>query len=317
MNAQKKASLGISACLIGKPVRFNGSSKNNKFCTGTLAKLFELTPVCPEVEAGMGIPRHTIQLTEINEEMRAIVPSNGTDVSEDIEKVFLKHQDKIATLSGFVLTHKSPSCGVFRVKTYNEQGNLTGHRGQGLFAKALIKHFPNLPVEEAERLNDPALRENFILRIYAYHHWQQVSNKEMKKSDLVKFYTPYKYMMLSHSPRHYHKIGRLLAHLKDKTVEQLKEEFISAFMQGLSIVSSTKNHANALLHMQGYFKKYLSPEEKQELSKLIHAYRQGQVPLITPVTLLKHHLSLYKVKYLSSQKYFSPYPYSLGLRNHI
>ncbi len=312
-----KPRLGISSCLMGNNVRYDGAHKHNRYCTATLATLFDFEAICPELEAGMGVPRPTIHLAKTNDGNTIAITRSGEDVSEKLEQVFDKRAEQIAQLSGFIFTHKSPSCGVFRVKTYNEAGHIVARDGRGIFAQALINAYPDLPVEEAERLNDASLRENFLLRVFAYHQWQQLMNESATKSDVLKFYTRYKYVMLSHSPEHYQKIGKLLSNLKELSPTDLKRRFIRLFMQGLSKLANRNNHSNTLFHLLGYFKKYLKAEEKTEIVDLINAYKQGQIPLITPVTLLKHHLKNYPDIYLNSQEYFDPYPYRLGLRSSI
>lgn len=316
MSSLQKIPVGISACLIGNKVRYDGMAKTDAFCLNTLSKYFEYHALCPEVESGMSIPRPTIRLEQRDDRIIAVEPKQNIDYSQQIQEVFDQRNKDIDSLSGFIFTAKSPSCGVYRTKIYNSNGHIISHEGSGLFAEKLIQNKPLLPVEESGRLNDHPIRENFILRVYAYRHWQEVE-KQLSKCNILDFYSQYKYTIMSQSPKHYKEIGKLLSNIKLTPISVLAQAFITLFMQGLAIKCSRKNHANTLMHIQGYFKKHLNSMEKHELQKVIFSYKQSEVPLIAPITLFKYFLKKYPNNYLNTQKYFSPYPKNLGLRNHI
>lgn len=313
----RKIIVGISSCLLGNQVRHDGGHKNNDYCTDTLSTVFEFMPICPELEAGMGVPRPAIQLIQTDTGIRAIAPKTGQDFTDGLRSVLDSHQNDISQMSGYIFIHKSPSCGVFRSRIYNSDSEIVKQNGRGVYAHDLISRFPLLPVEEADRLNDARLRENFLLRVYAYHAWQQLNGNAIQKKDVIEFYTQYKYIMLAHSRRYYKEIGALLAKVNDIEIEELKNRFINLFMSGLANLASRGTHANTLFHIQGYLKNNLDKAETASLTELIQSYRQSQVPLITPITLIKHHLQKYPDAYLAKQKYFEPYPYHLGLRSNI
>ena len=317
MAANNKISVGISSCLLGNQVRHDGGHKRNIFCVETLGKWFELQPICPELEAGMGVPRPSIQLIQSDSGIRAIAPKTGQDVSDNLRTVLDTHQEDIARMSGYIFIHKSPSCGVFRTRIYNTDNNVVKQNGRGIYAHALMKRFPLLPVEEADRLNDAVLRENFLLRVYAYHEWQSINKTALRKKDVLDFYTQYKYIMLAHSRRHYKEIGQLLSKVDEISIEDLKTRFIELFMTGLAKHATRGTHANVLFHLQGYLKHKIDKADTASLTALITSYQVGHIPLITPITMIKHHLQKYPDAYLEKQKYFDPYPAQLGLQSHI
>lgn len=317
-----KITVGISSCLLGNPVRHDGGHKNNRYCVETLGKIFELQAICPEVEAGMGAPRPSLQLIQTDAGIRAIAAKTGQDVTDGLRDVLYSREKDIAGMSGYIFIHKSPSCGVFRSRIYlkktgDNKNSMVKQNGRGVFAYALMTRFPLLPVEEADRLNDARLRENFLLRVYAYHAWQQLNSQAIQKKDVIEFYTLYKYIMLAHSRRYYKEIGALLAKVNDIEIDELKNRFINLFMSGLANLASRGTHANTLFHIQGYLKNNLDKAETASLTELIMSYQKSHVPLITPLTMIKHYLQKYPDAYLAKQKYLEPYPAHLGLRSNI
>jgi len=312
-----KILIGISACLTGEAVRYDKSHKRSNFCMNELSKHVEFKPVCPEVAIGMNVPRPTIRQVKQGKEIR-VTQSNGTgDVTDKLRQFGENVAANSSHLSGFIFTAKSPSCGMERVKVYHqdEEGNIIGSEstGVGLFAAEIMKHNPALPCEENGRLNDPIIKENFILRVFAYHHWLSITKNDMSKHKLIQFHSQYKYLLLSHSQRTYRELGRLLATSKQDLVE-LCQTYIVQFMTALKQKATRRSHCNTLQHIQGYFSKYLDKQQKMELTQQIHDYREGLTPLVAPLTLIKHYLMLHPNQYLARQRYLEPYPAELRLR---
>ena len=313
--------VGISACLMGENVRFNGSHKRSRFCTDVLSRYFDFRPVCPEVAVGLGTPREPIRLVasdSADQNPRAVGVSNpDLDVTSDLEHYADKCADSMNDLCGFILMQKSPSCGLFEVKRYLENGHPEG-KTSGVFARQLRKRMPLLPIEEAGRLNDAALRENFMVRVYAYRDWKAFSAQPITASRLIEFHSRYKYLVMAHSPEVYTNMGRLLSDLS-AGVDTIADTYIHMLMDALSKPATRKRHTNALMHLQGYLKKNLSSADKQELRNLINEYHDGIIPLVVPLTLLKHHLNRLEEQhaYAIQQVYLNPHPYELGLRNSL
>ncbi len=314
----KKIKVGISACLLGQPVRFNGSHKNSPFCSQVLAEWFEFVPICPEVEIGMGIPREPIRLVNENNQIRV---KNVTDQSQDYTDQLHALADQKAPelndLCGYIFMQKSPSCGVFRVKVYNSNGMPGTNPAMGAFAYQLKQHHPLLPMEEAGRINDIRLRENFIIRVFANHDWRENVLAEPAAKNLVAFHTRYKFLLQAHSEVHYRQLGRLVAQAGTVPIEQILADYFSLFTACLSHVAKVNNHVNVLLHMLGFLKSKLPSSVKLSIINLIERYKEQKIHLIVPITMLKHYVEIHQIEYLLEQKYLSPYPYELGLRNNL
>jgi len=314
----EKIKVGISACLLGQPVRFNGSHKNSPFCSQVLTEWFDYVPICPEVEIGMGVPREPIRLVREDQQIRV---KNVTDQSRDYTEQLHDFADskapELKDLCGYIFMQKSPSCGVFRVKVYNLNGIPEVEPATGAYVHQLKKHLPHLPMEEAGRLNDVRLRENFIIRVFANQDWQQNVLAAPEPKNLVAFHTRYKFLLQAHSEQHYRQLGQLVATAGVTPMEELLDQYIAGFMSCLSTVAKVGNHVNVMLHMLGFLKKELPADVKASLLNLIERYQEQAVHLIVPLTLLRHYVELYEIDYLLEQKYLSPYPYELGLRNHI
>lgn len=309
--------VGISACLLGQKVRYDGGHKRDPFLVETFGRWVEWVPVCPEVEVGMGIPRPAIRLERRGDGLRLVDPTSGRDWTEPLLAYARKKVAELAPLelSGFVLKKDSPSCGLERVKVYG--GGVPRKAGRGLFAQVLMEAFPYLPVEEEGRLCDPRLRENFVERVFAYHRLQNFFRSSWTLGDLVAFHTAHKLQLLAHSPQLYQELGQLVARAKDLPRSQLQASYTAAFMTCLATRATRARHANVLQHMAGYFKKTLSPEDRAELQGLISDYQRGLVPLVVPLTLLRHFVRLTGQPYLSGQTYLEPHPKELMLRNHV
>jgi uncharacterized protein YbgA (DUF1722 family)/uncharacterized protein YbbK (DUF523 family) len=310
---RKDLHIGISACLIGEKVRFDASNKPSKFCINELSNHVSFKSFCPEVAIGLPIPRPTIRQIKQNDMISVSRPDGTGDVTEALAAYGKKVASLTKDLSGYIFCAKSPSCGMERVKVYSPQGNSLKSNGIGIFANEIMKANPLLPCEENGRLNDSLIRENFIARVYAYKHWQQLSASGLTKHKLTTFHSQYKYTVMSHDLVSYKELGQLLAR-SDIALEDMAEQYISGLMQALKTMATRKKHANTLAHMQGYFSKHLRSFERQELTQQINDYRLGLVPLVAPLTLIKHYLLQYPKNYLSRQAYLSPYPDQLRLR---
>ncbi len=312
--------VGISSCLLGETVRWDGGHKRDAYLTDIFASHVEWVPVCPEVEAGFGTPRETMHLVRTDGGRIALMTTaTKADVTARMERYARAQVEKIAKadLRGYVLKSKSPSCGMERVRVYPERGGTPRRDGRGLFAEALIGRLPNLPVEEEGRLSDARLRENFIERVFAYHRLRALFDRRWSHGDLVAFHTAHKLTLMAHAPAAYRELGQLVAAGASKPRGELQRAYEAGFMGALSAVATPKRHANVLQHMVGYFKNTLDGESRRELLDLIEEHRQGRVPLIVPVTLMKHHVRQHKVAYLAGQVYLDPHPRELSLRNHV
>ena len=311
--------LGISTCLLGERVRYDGGHKLDHFLADTLGRHVEWVPVCPEVEIGLPIPREAVRLVGDPASPRLIAPKSGADHTDTMLAWASKRLDQLAAvgLCGFVFKSKSPSSGLFRVRVYDEHGN-PSRTGTGMFPRAVMQRFPLLPLEEEGRLNDPPLRENFIERIFAYYRWMEMLKNEPTPGGLVRFHTAHKLTLMAHSIKHYQDLGRLVAQAGALPWEELIATYGAKFMEGLALLGTRRKHVNVLQHLMGYLKKDLSPDDKQELLALIEDYRNELVPLIVPLTLLQHHLRRYPVPdWVHQQVYLIPYPKELMLRNHV
>lgn len=308
--------LGISACLLGEKVRFDASHKLDTYIRDTLGQYFDFVPVCPEVAIGLGVPRPTLRLVGDPARPRAVgVLDPSRDVTAPLEHYGQRMARELPPLAGYLLKSKSPSCGMERVKVYQDKG--VPKLGRGLYARELMTGRPLLPVEEEGRLGDPVLRENFIERVFAYHRWQQLEAQGITPARLVDFHARHKLILMSHGAEHYRALGRLVAQAGSAEINTLAHDYIHGFMAALAHPATRKRHTNVLQHLMGYLKKQLDSEDKAELLEIIDAYRLGAVPLIVPITLLNHHFRRHPNEYVTQQIYLAPHPRELMLRNHI
>jgi len=312
-----KIKLGISACLLGENVRYDGGHKKDDFLTDTLGQYVEYVPVCPETECGMGIPRETLRLVGDPESPRMLTTRSGIDHTE---RMIQWAEKKVAELEsselcGFIFKSNSPSSGMERIKVYNDKG-MPVKKGVGMFARIFMKHFPRIPVEDEGRLHDPVLRENFIERIFVLKRWRETLIKK-NLGKLVEFHTRHKLLLLSHSTTHYRQMGKLVAEGKKIPIARLFDQYEQMLTDALKLKATPKKHINVLQHIMGYFKTQLSPDEKQELSEIFDHYVNDLVPLIVPITLLNHYVRKYQQPYLRDQIYLHPHPAELKLRNHV
>lgn len=313
-----KIKVGISSCLLGQEVRYDGTHKHLRLATDSLSRYFEFVPECPEMGIGMGVPRKPIRLVGDVEKPQAVaVHDEQLDYTEALTRFGEQKAAEHSDLSGYIFMKNSPSCGVFRVKVYQPNGYPAQTPGMGLYARAFIDAHPLLPVEESGRLCDPFLRENFVTRVFAYANWQELEKQGLTAKRILDFHVRYKYCLMAHSPEKYAELGRMLADAGNHDPEALGQRYFSALMQTLRKLASRKTHTNVLMHLQGYLKKKISSREKAELAEIIEQYRTAQVPLIVPMTLLKHHFNNHPDPYINQQAYLQPYPDDLSLRNAI
>lgn len=313
-----KIPLGVSQCLLGEQVRFDGGHKRNRYLTDVLSEYIEFRPVCPEVAIGLGIPRKPIRLVIIGDETRVRgVQNPELDVTDALVEQAEFAAEQMPDICGYVFMQNSPSCGVFGMKRYRDNGYTADGRGRGAYAQRFMELMPLLPVEEAGRLNDAGLRDNFLARVFAYHDFKANVAPAPTAKKLIDFYSRYKYQVMAHHVPSYFTIGRYLSNLSGRDIQTSSDVFFRLFMEALAHHASRKGNTNAIMHLRGYLKEHLSTQDKQELSQLIDSYKAGMVPLVVPLTLLKHHLLKLDNPYLKSQTFWSPHPERLGLRNHI
>jgi uncharacterized protein YbgA (DUF1722 family)/uncharacterized protein YbbK (DUF523 family) len=311
--------LGISTCLLGERVRYDGGHKLDRFLVYTLGQFVEWVPVCPEVEIGLPTPRESLRLVGDSASPRLVAPKSGTDYTDKMKAWAQERLEQLATmgLCGFIFKKNSPSSGLFRVKVYDDH-EMPSRTGTGVFAREVMDRFPLLPLEEEGRLNDMPLRESFIERVFAYYRWTQMLEREPTPAGLVRFHTAHKLTLMAHSPAQYRQMGRLVAQAGTLPWEELTATYGALLMEGLKRLSTPGKHANVLHHLMGFLKNHLSKEDKEELLGLIGDYQQGLVPLIVPMTLIQHYVRRYPVpEWVHQQVYLNPYPKELMLRNHV
>ena len=312
----EKIKIGISSCLMGEKVRFDSGHKRNAYINGILANFFEFTTFCPEVEIGLSIPREPIRLVTLNDKVHCVGTRNPElDVTEDLYKSADEQQAWHRQLCGYILKKGSPSCGMERVRLY--KGDIPDRTGVGLYAERLMQNFPELPVEEEGRLEDPVLRENFIQRVYIYSRWQNLMEQAISMKSLTLFHAQHKYIYMSHDQSMARQLGSWLAESHKTDLDTLTTQYPLKMMTLLKRRATRKNHVNTLQHIQGYLKNHLDAGDKQELTTNIKQYREGLLPLIVPITLLRHHFRRYPNNYISNSYYMQPHPAELMLLNSL
>ena len=310
--------LGVSTCLLGESVRYDGGHKHDHFLTDTLGQYVDYIPVCPEVECGLPVPREAMRLVGDPESPRLVTIRTGVDLTDQMVKWAHRRLGELAEedLCGFIFKSRSPSSGMERVKVYNDKG-MPVKNGRGIFAGMFMDRFPLIPTEEEGRLKDPLLRENFIARIFTLKRWRETTSNRKNRGALVGFHTRHKLLLLSHSEKHYREMGRLVAAAKQFSPRDLFARYEEYLMAALKLKTTMRKNTNVLQHMLGYFKNDLSADEKQEMLNIIEQYKSGLIPLIVPITLFNHYVRKYGQDYLSEQVYLNPHPTDLKLRNHV
>ncbi|MDO9631251.1 MAG: DUF523 and DUF1722 domain-containing protein [Humidesulfovibrio sp.] len=310
--------VGVSRCLLGEKVRYDGGHKLDHFLAEVLGRHVDYVPVCPEVECGLGVPREAMRLVGDAESPRLVTIRSGVDLTERMRGWASSRVEELASepLCGFVFKYGSPSSGMSRVKVYPEAGGSPLLKGRGLFAAAFMERFPILPVEDEGRLNDDNLRENFIERVFVMQRWRELEAKGLTLRGLVDFHTRHKLLIMAHSVEHYRSLGRLVATARELPVEVLRSQYLCGLMEALRLTATVKKQSNVLAHVMGYFKRQLSADEKRELLDVLDAYARELLPLIVPVTLLNHYVRKFDEAYLAGQWYLHAHPAELKLRNH-
>lgn len=313
-----KIPVGLSACLAGYEVRYNGGHSQSRLCLRTLSEFFTFRTFCPEVAAGFGIPRPTMRLSGSPEAPRLTLSDDASvDLTDQLMDAVNPKLDEFDGLDGYILMKNSPSCGMERVKIYRDNGYPYDEKGSGFFAAALMEKYPLLPVEEEGRLHDARLLENFVLRVYAHHNFRQEVLAEPSHHKLIQFHSSYKYVLMAHHQQSPRDLGHLLADAGKQPLDTLVQEYFEAFMEAIRKPASTRNHTNTLMHILGYLKKDVPAPARQNILDTIHRYRQAEVPLVVPLTLLSHYIDQAGSDYIRAQRYLQPYPQSLGLTNAI
>jgi uncharacterized protein YbgA (DUF1722 family)/uncharacterized protein YbbK (DUF523 family) len=317
-HASAKPKIAISACLMGAEVRFNGGHKESRLCSRTLTEYFDFVPVCPEVAIGLGIPRQPIRLVGDAEHPEAVGTVHPElNVTRPLADYARKMAAELDDICGYIFMQKSPSCGLDRVKVYHANGAPVDGGGRGIYAQAFCAQHPDLPVEEDGRLNDPVLRENFLTRVFAYSAWQQLLQAGLTRRGLTEFHSRYKYLLMAHHPVQYKTLGNLLGNMGQIDPKELGPRYFSELMAALKKCATRRTHTNVLQHISGYLKQVISADDKQEVQHVIGQYRHGIVPLVVPLTLLKHHFRQHPDPYIAQQVYLQPHPENLSLRNAI
>ena len=309
--------VGISSCLLGRAVRYDGGHKLDRYVAGELGRWFEYVPFCREALAGLGIPRPPIRLVGDPSAPRAVrVADESVDVTDALETTTRRVVPELETLRGYIFKRGSPSCGTERVKVYHAPGR-SPRMGRGLFARAVIEAYPLLPFEEEGRLNDPSLRESFVERVFAFDRWRRTMDGGFTAGRLVEFHTRHKLLLLSHCEVHYRAAGRLVAEAGRGDPARLAGEYLRIFMEGMKRRATRRRHANVLQHLAGHLKRRIDSSDRQALASLIDEYRTGAVPLVVPIRLLRHHFRRAPDRHVEMQHYLEPCPDALGLRNHL
>ena len=315
-NSRESIKIGVSSCLLGNMVRYDGGHQHDRYITGTLQDYWDFVPVCPEVECGLPVPREAMRLVGDPKNPRLLTRKSGIDHTERMNSWASQKVRELESenLCGFIFKRGSPSSGMERVKVYNEDG-MPSTVGVGLFARAFKDHFPLIPTEEDGRLHDPILRENFIETVFVYRRFRSLAATP-STDGLVQFHTRHKMLIRTHSEDHYRKLGKIVAIAGSLEMDELLATYQEILMAAMKRKPTVKKHVNVLMHMMGYFKKQLSKDEKQELLEVIENYRNQLVPLIVPITLFNHYIRKYSDSYLQGQYYLTPHPVELKLRNH-
>ena len=309
--------LAVSSCLLGEKVRFDGGHKRNTYMTEALAAYFYWVPMCPEMAIGMGVPREPIRLIKTQQGLRALGTQHPErDVTDQLQRFGGAMAAKLGDIDGYILKKDSPSCGMERVRVH-VTGGAPSRTGVGIYARALMARRPWLPVEEEERLNDPALRENFFERVFLHYRWRQWCEEGMTPATFVEFHTRHKFAVMAHSQAAYRRLGRLVVRAGSEPIEALAAAYMAELTATLKRRATRPRHINVLMHLLGFLRAKLDREDRAELLETIESYRQGLVPLIVPITLFIHHFRRYPDPYISQQYYLNPHPPELMLRNLI
>ena len=313
---EKQILIGISSCLLGEEVRYDAGHKHHSYITQTLGRYFKFQSFCPEMSIGLGAPRESMRLIKMEDGIHCV--GNRTPTLDVTQQLIDSAQQQISwhvNLCGYILKKDSPSCGMDRVRVYT--GEMPERNGRGLYAQVLMENFPNLPVEEEGRLGDPVLRENFVKRVFVYRHWRDLDETGLNLHKLTDFHAQYKYVLLSHDQARTRGLGNRLANAGKQQIDEILHWYFPELMQILKICATRKNHVNVLQHLQGFLKDDIDKEDKKELAETIENYRRELLPLIVPITLLRHHFRRHPKPFVEKSKYLDPHPAELMLLNSL
>ncbi len=311
--------IGISSCLLGEKVRFDGGHKKDEFLTSHFGRYVEWVPVCPEFEIGLGVPRESLRLVSDGKVTHLFAPRSGLDHTDRMNQWTRDQAERLAAqgLCGYVLKRSSPSCGLERVKVYKGTG-LLNRDGRGLFAAGLVDRFPNLPMEEEGRLNDPRLRENFVSQVFSYKRWMDLQEGGLSRAKIMQFHARHKFLLMAHQQNGMRSLGNLIGKAgRGTSAKRLGADYFDAFCEVMRHTPTRRNHTNVLQHLAGYFSEQLASDDRAELADVIDRYRRDRLPLIVPVTLIRHYVRKLKVEYLEDQVYLDPHPDELNLLNQL
>jgi len=316
---ETRVRIGISSCLLGEKVRFDGGHKKDEFLTSHFGRYVEWVPLCPEFEIGLGVPRESLRLVSDGKAVRLVAPRSGLDHTDRMNNWTTEQASRLTDerLCGYVLKRSSPSCGLERVKVYGDSG-VPNRDGRGLFAAGLVDRFPNLPMEEEGRLNDARLRENFVSQVFSYRRWMDLQQDGLTRARITHFHARHKYLLMAHHQNEMRALGSLIGRA-DRTIsaKRLGAEYFDAFCKVMRHTPTRRNHTNVLQHLGGYFSDQLDAHDRAELAEVIDRYRRDRLPLIVPVTLIRHYVRKLSVEYLKDQIYLDPHPDELNLLNQI
>lgn len=313
-----KLNLGVSSCLLGNKVRYDGNHKLNHYIAETLSNFFKLVPVCPETECGLGIPRESMHLVRQDNSIHLVTTKSGKDLTSLFDNWLINKLSDLPNdnLCGFIFKTKSPSCGLIDTKILDSDSTSV-NKGSGLFAKAFTLKFPLIPVIDDGRLHDPVRRENFLERVFIYSRWKECINQNSTGYDLIRFHEKHKLLIMSHSQQKLKNLGKIVSSCGKELSSDLKNEYINLLMDCMALIATVKKQTNVLQHIEGHLKGILSLEQKKELQEIIDSYHNGVVPLIAPITLIRHYIRILNVPYLKEQVYFDPYPAELKPGIHL
>ncbi|MEM9256395.1 MAG: DUF523 and DUF1722 domain-containing protein [Pseudomonadota bacterium] len=310
--------LGIGSCLAGNAVRYNGQLKSPSRPVRDLCEYFDTRAFCPEMGIGLGVPRPPIRLVGTKDEVRIMdVETQTQDYTAPIQAYADTVLKSTPEMAGYILVKASPSCGVGRVKRYSRKGHYVASDQDGVFTSALSGGDPLLPLEDDDRLNDPALRESFVTRAFTYHRWKRLLAAGLSAGSLVEFYSRHKYLAMAHHVPSYKLLGHMMADAGNRNIDRLKDEFIATLMTALANPATRRSHTNVLFHLSGYLKRSISSPQRQRLSSRIEEYRTGQIPLAVPITMLRHHFADHPDAYIDYQVFLEPFPRTLKLHNLV
>lgn len=316
----RRLRIGVSACLLGEEVRYNGGHKRDPFLTDMLGQYVDWVPVCPEVEIGLGTPRPAMRLVRIGGDTRMVTPETGADHTEAMRSYSERRVEELGAgrLAGYILKKDSPSCGMERVKLYPAEGGAPNKEARGLFADALLRRHPDLPVEEEGRLHDPLLRESFVTRIFVRDRWMSGQEEGWTRASLMRFHERHKFLFMARNQAGMRRLGRLLGESgKQDRGEDLAPLYLAGMTEVLRRPPTRRGHTNVLYHLAGFVTDRIDEGDRRELIESIDRYRAGLLPLIVPVTLIRHHVRRLGVEYLRDQVYLEPHPQELMLLNHV